>query len=89
MGIWKTLSAGVHGLFRKREAEQELDEELRDYLDKSTGEKMRSGMTREEALRRADAELKFAEQNNIDVIFYTDARYPKRLKNINDAPILF
>ncbi len=54
MGIWKTLSAGLHGLFRKREAEQELDEELHDFLEKSTAEKMRSGMGREAAIARRE-----------------------------------
>jgi predicted permease len=57
MGIWKTLSAGLHSLLRKREAEQELDDELRDYLDKSIGEKMRSGMSREQAHRAARLEI--------------------------------
>jgi DNA processing protein len=42
----------------------------------------------DEALRKADAELKFIEKNNIDIIFYTDPRYPKRLKNCNDSPLL-
>src|SRR6202012_3264790 len=41
-----------------------------------------------EALRKAEEELKFIEKNNINVIFYTDAEYPKRLKNLNDSPIL-
>ncbi len=40
------------------------------------------------ALRRAEKELTFVEKNDIDVIFYTDKRYPKRLKGCNDAPIL-
>ncbi len=40
------------------------------------------------ALRKAEEELKFIEKNNIDVLFYTDANYPKRLKNCHDAPIL-
>lgn len=42
----------------------------------------------DEALRKAEEELKFVEENNIDVIFYTDPEYPKRLKNLNDSPIL-
>lgn len=42
----------------------------------------------DEALRKADEELKFIEKNSIDVIFYTDPRYPKRLKSCNDAPVL-
>ncbi|RFZ95034.1 DNA-protecting protein DprA [Mucilaginibacter conchicola] len=41
-----------------------------------------------EPLLRAEKELKFVEDNGIDVLFYTDARYPKRLKNCNDAPVL-
>ena len=42
----------------------------------------------DEALRKADEELKFIEKNNIDIIFYTDPKYPKRLKNCNDSPVL-
>jgi DNA processing protein len=42
----------------------------------------------DEALRKAEQELKFIEKNNIDVLFYTDPEYPKRLKNCNDSPIL-
>lgn len=53
MGIWTNLSAGLRSLFRKKRGEQELDEELRDYLEKSTVEKMRTGMTREGARRAA------------------------------------
>ena len=40
------------------------------------------------ALQRAEEELKFIEKNEIQVIFYTDERYPKRLKNCYDAPLL-
>jgi DNA processing protein len=42
----------------------------------------------DEALRKAEEEMKFIEKNNIDVIFYTDPRYPKRLKLCNDSPVL-
>ncbi|GAA4340416.1 DNA-processing protein DprA [Mucilaginibacter gynuensis] len=42
----------------------------------------------DDALRKAEEELKYVEKNNIDVIFYNDARYPNRLKNCNDSPIL-
>jgi putative ABC transport system permease protein len=93
MGIWKTLSAGVHGLFRKREAEQELDEELRDYLDKSAAEKMRSGLTREEALRRARLEMGGVEavkesvraaswETRVETL-WTDLRFGARLLRFN------
>ncbi|HEY2548707.1 MAG TPA: ABC transporter permease [Candidatus Acidoferrum sp.] len=57
MGLWTSLSAGLRGLFRKRDAEQELDDELRDFLDKSTAEKMSAGMTREQAHRAARFEV--------------------------------
>lgn len=52
------------------------------------GEKTVAGINFEAALQKAESELKFIEKNNIDVIFYTDSRYPKRLKNCIDAPIL-
>ncbi|MGC1482955.1 MAG: ABC transporter permease [Candidatus Acidiferrum sp.] len=57
MGIWTNLSAGLRGLFGKRHAEHELEDELRDFLEKSAAEKMRAGMTREEATRRARLEM--------------------------------
>lgn len=40
------------------------------------------------ALTRAEKELPFIEKNGVDVLFYTDACYPKRLKNCDDSPIL-
>jgi DNA processing protein len=42
----------------------------------------------DDALRKADAEMRFIEKNEIEVIFYTDPRYPKRLKMCNDSPLL-
>lgn len=57
MGIWTNFSAGLRGLFRKRKEEQELDEELRDFLGKSAAEKMRAGMSREAAVRAARLEM--------------------------------
>ncbi len=41
-----------------------------------------------EALRLAEKEMMFADKQGIELIFYTDARYPKRLKNCADSPIL-
>jgi putative ABC transport system permease protein len=57
VGIWANIFAGMRGLFRKQKAESELDEELRDFLEKSTAEKMRAGMKREEAQRAARVEM--------------------------------
>jgi DNA processing protein len=52
------------------------------------GDKRAKDLNLDEALQRAADELKFIEKNNIEVLFYTDANYPKRLKNCVDAPIL-
>ncbi|MEO6521634.1 MAG: DNA-processing protein DprA [Mucilaginibacter sp.] len=41
-----------------------------------------------EAMERAKREMDFIEKNNIQVLFYTDATYPKRLKNCSDSPAL-
>lgn len=41
-----------------------------------------------EALTKAEAELKYIDRHGVDVLFYTDANYPKRLKNCDDSPIL-
>lgn len=40
-----------------------------------------------DVLKRAEKELKFLERNKIDVHFYYDKRYPKRLLNCPDAPL--
>jgi DNA processing protein len=40
------------------------------------------------ALLRAEEELRFIEKNKVQVIFYTDKAYPKRLMNCADGPIL-
>jgi DNA processing protein len=52
------------------------------------GEKRASQWDFDEALRLAEKELEFAGKHGIELIFYTDARYPKRLKNCADSPIL-
>jgi len=41
-----------------------------------------------EALALAEKELKFIEKNGINVLFFTDSLYPKRLKNCSDSPVL-
>ncbi len=57
MGLWANFIAGLRGLVHKEEAEKELDDELRDYLEKAASERMKQGMTREEAMRRARLEM--------------------------------
>ncbi|HVW96964.1 MAG TPA: DNA-processing protein DprA [Mucilaginibacter sp.] len=52
------------------------------------GERTVRSLNFDDALRRAEAELKFVEENNINILFFTDSTYPKRLKNCPDAPVL-
>ena len=57
MSILRNLASGLRTLFRKKQVEQEMDEELRGYLDADVKEKMRSGMSYEQALRAARVEM--------------------------------
>lgn len=41
-----------------------------------------------EILRRAEAELSFLEKHNIHLLFFTDSKYPARLKMCPDSPTL-
>jgi DNA processing protein len=52
------------------------------------GEKTVEQMDMGAALAKAEQELKFIEKNEIEAIFYTDAKFPKRLKNCHDSPVL-
>jgi predicted permease len=53
----QSMVAGIRALFRKQQVEQEMDEELRGYLDAAMKDKMRSGMSQEQALRAARVEM--------------------------------
>jgi putative ABC transport system permease protein len=55
--LLRNLLGGLRGLFRKERVERELDEELRAYLGAAVIEKMRRGMSREEAQRTARIEM--------------------------------
>ena len=51
MSLLRSLSDGLRSLLRKERVEQELDEELRGFLEMATEEKMKRGMSRKDALR--------------------------------------
>ncbi|MGO8737017.1 MAG: ADOP family duplicated permease [Terriglobia bacterium] len=57
MSIMRNLISGLRALFHKEEMEQEMDEELRGFLDAAVKEKMRSGISHDEALRAARVEM--------------------------------
>src|SRR5438067_2897407 len=76
--LWKLLS-GVRALLLKRRDERELDEELRQYVEAAAEQKVRSGSSREEAVRLAKANLGSAEA----VKDYTrDAGWESVLENV-------
>jgi predicted permease len=57
-----TIPLRVRSLFRGAQADQELDDELRDHLERKTEEYLGQGMTQEEARRRARLDLGGIEQ---------------------------
>ena len=57
-----TIPLRLRSLFRGAQADQELDDELRDHLERKTDEYVAKGMTQEEAHRRARIDLGGIEQ---------------------------
>src|SRR5213596_3914041 len=57
-----TIPLRLRSLFRWAQADQELDEELRDHLERKIEEYVAQGMTQEEAHRRARLDLGGVEQ---------------------------
>src|SRR5258706_208182 len=57
-----TIPLRLRSLFRWAQTDQELDDELRDHLDRKTQEYVAQGMTQEEAHRRARLDLGGIEQ---------------------------
>src|SRR6266550_3030708 len=51
MSFLRNIASGLRSLLRKEQVDRELDEELRAYQEMAAEEKMKGGMTRQEALR--------------------------------------
>lgn len=51
--------------------------------------KLISEIQNPEVLQKAEKELAFVEKNNIDTFFISDKKYPHRLRECTDAPVLF
>lgn len=56
MALFQGMLAGLRSLFRKEKVDRELNEELGQYLEMATQEKMRQGMSRRDALREVRLE---------------------------------
>ena len=57
MALYRRVLGGFRGLFRRTRLEQELDAELVEFLERSTEQKIRAGLSRDQALRAARLEL--------------------------------
>ncbi|MGB9447340.1 MAG: ABC transporter permease [Candidatus Acidiferrum sp.] len=51
MPFLRSIATGLRSVFRKRQVEAELDEELRAFLETAVEEKINQGLTRKQALR--------------------------------------
>jgi len=57
MSLIRSLAAGLRSLFRKEQVDRELDDELAGFLEMATEEKIKSGMSREDARREVRLEM--------------------------------
>jgi predicted permease len=74
-----TIPLRLRSLFRWAQADQELDAELRDHLERKTEEYVAQGMTQEEAHRRARLDLGGIEQTKEEC---RDARHVNWIENL-------
>ena len=51
MSLLRNLASGLRSLFRREQVNREFDEELGGYLEMAADEKMKQGMSRQDALR--------------------------------------
>ena len=57
MSLLRALGAGVRALIKKETVARELDDELRDYVERATEEKVRGGLSRQAAERAVRIEI--------------------------------
>ena len=57
MSLLRALRAGVRALIKKETVARELDDELRDYVERATEEKVRGGLSRQAAERAVRIEI--------------------------------
>jgi predicted permease len=95
MSIWNKFTGGLRALLRKHDAEHDMDDELRGFLDASAERKMRSGMPEAEARRAARVEMGSMESVKDEIrgagweaaaeSMWTDLRYSVRV--LAKAPV--
>lgn len=52
------------------------------------GQKLAEAIVNHSVLKRAEEEISFIEKNGIQVMFFTDAHFPMRLKQAMDGPVI-
>ena len=57
MGLFRSIRDGIRALRDKRSRNREINEEVENFLGESINEKMRRGMSPEDAIRAARAEI--------------------------------
>ena len=75
-----TIPLRLRSLFRWAQADQELDDELRDHLERKTEEYLAQGMTQEEARRRARLDLGGVVKVKEECRDYADNRKKKTIQ---------
>jgi putative ABC transport system permease protein len=55
--VWRQLTRGLRGLFHRRAADQDVADEVQDYLDQAIAEHRARGLSPDDALRAARLEL--------------------------------
>jgi putative ABC transport system permease protein len=93
MSVFRVIRGGVRALLHKQQGERDLDEELRAYVESAAEQKMRTGMSREDAWRAARVEMGSLEGLKEDVrevggevtleSFAQDVRYGVRMLRRN------
>src|SRR5215469_10256255 len=61
MSLLRNIASGLRSLFRRKQVDRELDDELSTYLEMAVEEKLRQGISREEARRAVRLEQGTAE----------------------------
>jgi predicted permease len=79
MSLLRKIAGGLRSLFRKEQVDCELDEELRGFLEAATEEKMKQGMSRDEAARAVRLE-----RGGLDATreMVRDARWESMVENL-------
>jgi len=95
MSLFRNLAIGLRSLFRKKQVDRELDEELGAYLEMEAAEKMKQGMSRKEAVRAVRLErgnvevaretIRSASWESVLETCWQDLRYALRV--LRKAPI--